>query len=32
VFSLGYLQMPFFGKGMLALIIWLYYLGAALTH
>jgi hypothetical protein len=32
LFSIGYLQMPFFWKGVLALIIWPYYLGAALTR
>ena len=32
LFSIGYLHMPFFWKGVLALIIWPYYLGAALTH
>jgi hypothetical protein len=32
LFSIGYLQMPFFWKGVLALIIWPYYLGRALVH
>ena len=32
LFSIGYLHMPFFWKGVLALIIWPYYLGAALVH
>ena len=32
LFSIGYLHMPFFWKGVLALIIWPYYLGAALAH
>jgi hypothetical protein len=31
LFSIGYLQMPFFWKGVLALIIWPYYLGLSLT-
>jgi hypothetical protein len=32
LFSIGYLQMPFFWKGVLALLIWPYYLGRALVH
>jgi hypothetical protein len=32
LFSIGYLHMPFFWKGVLALIIWPYYLGNALPH
>ena len=32
LFSIGYLHMPFFWKGALALIIWPYYLGQALIH
>ena len=32
LFTIGYLHMPFFWKGVLALIIWPYYLGAALVH
>ncbi len=32
LFSIGYLQMPFFWKGVLALFIWPYYLGRALVH
>jgi hypothetical protein len=32
LFSLGFLQLPFFWKGALALILWPYYLGAALTR
>jgi len=32
LFTIGYLQMPFFWKGVLALIIWPYYLGRALVH
>jgi hypothetical protein len=32
LFSLGFLQLPFFWKGVLALILWPYYLGAALTR
>jgi hypothetical protein len=32
LFSIGYLHMPFFWKGVLALIIWPYYLGLALAH
>jgi len=32
LFSIGYLHMPFFWKGVLALIIWPYYLGAALAY
>lgn len=31
LFSIGYLQMPFFWKGVLALLIWPYYLGRALA-
>jgi hypothetical protein len=30
LFSIGYCGMPFFWKGLLALLIWPYYLGAAL--
>ncbi len=32
LFSIGYLHMPFFWKGVLAIIIWPYYLGAALAR
>jgi len=32
LFSIGYLHMPFFWKGVLAIIIWPYYLGVALAH
>ena len=32
LFSIGYLHMPFFWKGVLAIVIWPYYLGAALAH
>jgi len=32
LFSIGYLQMPFFWKGVLALFIWPYYLGLSLTR
>lgn len=32
LFSIGYLQMPFFWKGVLALIIWPYYLGLSLAR
>jgi hypothetical protein len=32
LFSIGYLHMPFFWKGVLDVIIWPYYLGAALAH
>jgi hypothetical protein len=32
LFSIGYLHMPFFWKGVLALLIWPYYLGSALVH
>jgi hypothetical protein len=32
LFTIGYLHMPFFWKGVLTLIIWPYYLGAALVH
>jgi hypothetical protein len=31
LFSIGYLQMPFFWKGVLAIIIWPYYLGLSLS-
>lgn len=27
LFTIGYLHLPFFGKGVLALLIWPYYLG-----
>jgi len=30
LFSIGYCGMPFFWQGVLALLIWPYYLGAAL--
>jgi hypothetical protein len=30
LFTIGYLGMPFFWKGVLALLIWPYYLGMAL--
>ncbi len=30
LFTIGYCGMPFFWQGLLALIIWPYYLGAAL--
>jgi hypothetical protein len=30
LFTIGYLHMPFFWKGVLALIVWPYYLGSAL--
>jgi hypothetical protein len=30
LFTIGYLHLPFFWKGVLALIIWPYYLGRAL--
>ena len=32
LFTIGYLQMHFFWKGVLAIIIWPYYLGLSLTH
>jgi hypothetical protein len=32
LFSVGYSHMPFFWKGVLALLIWPDYLGAALAH
>ena len=32
LFSIGYLHIPFFWKGVLAIIIWPYYLGSALAH
>jgi hypothetical protein len=32
IFSIGYLHMPFFWKGVLAFLIWPYYLGSALAH
>lgn len=32
LFTIGYLHMPFFWKGVLAIIIWPYYLGRALVH
>jgi len=32
LFTIGYLQIPFFWKGVLALIIWPYYLGLSLTR
>jgi hypothetical protein len=32
LFTIGYLHMPFFWKGVLALIIWPYYLGRALVQ
>jgi len=32
LFTIGYLHLPFFWKGVLALIIWPYYLGRALVH
>jgi len=31
LFTIGYLHLPFFWKGVLALIIWPYYLGRALA-
>lgn len=31
LFTLGYLHIPFFWKGVLAIIIWPYYLGTALA-
>jgi hypothetical protein len=30
LFTIGYLGMPFFWQGLLALLIWPYYLGTAL--
>ena len=30
--TIGYLRMPFFWKGVLALVIWQYYLGRAIVH
>ncbi|MEN9979456.1 MAG: hypothetical protein ABIK38_03815 [candidate division WOR-3 bacterium] len=30
LFTIGYLQLPFFWKGVLALVIWPYYLGRSL--
>ena len=30
LFTIGYCSMPFFWQGVLALLIWPYYLGAAL--
>jgi len=30
LFTIGYVGMPFFWKGLLALLIWPYFLGAAL--
>ena len=30
LFTIGYVGMPFFWKGVLALLIWPYYLGSAL--
>jgi hypothetical protein len=32
LFTIGYLHMPFFWKGVLALIIWPYYLGSSIIH
>jgi len=32
LFTIGYLHMPFFWKGVLAIIIWPFYLGRALMH
>ncbi len=32
LFTIGYLQLPFFWKGVLAIIVWPYYLGRALAH
>ncbi len=32
LFTIGYLQLPFFWKGVLALVIWPYYLGRALVR
>lgn len=31
LFTIGYLHLPFFWKGVLAIIIWPYYIGAALS-
>ena len=31
LFTIGYLGLPFFWKGLLALLIWPYYLGVALA-
>lgn len=31
LFTIGFLQLPFW-KGVLALVLWPYYIGAALTH
>ena len=31
LFTIGWLQLPFFWKGVLALVLWPYYLGAALA-
>jgi hypothetical protein len=32
LFTIGYLHMPFFWKGVLALLIWPYYLGSSIIH
>ncbi|MEO0080308.1 MAG: hypothetical protein ABIK44_06505 [candidate division WOR-3 bacterium] len=32
LFTIGYLHLPFFWKGVLALFIWPFYLGRALGH
>ena len=32
LFSIGYLHMPFFWKGVLVLFVWPYYLGLSLTR
>lgn len=32
LFTLGYLHLPFFWKGVLAIILWPYYLGKALAQ
>ncbi|MCL6466357.1 MAG: hypothetical protein K6T77_06340 [candidate division WOR-3 bacterium] len=32
LFTIGYLHLPFFWKGVLALFIWPYYLGRTLAH
>jgi len=32
LFTIGYLQLPFFWKGVLALFIWPYYLGSYFAH
>jgi hypothetical protein len=32
LFTIGYLHMPFFWKGVLAVIIWPFYLGGAMVH